>query len=97
MLDIPVDGDLIGSGKKEDYLEHARLTSERVQENFPRVKRVAYTFRFDHGAGGIQYYTALFAEEENFISPRNIYPGRYWTRWGAGDCFMAGLIAGWPL
>src|SRR6201991_4665277 len=57
MLGVAVDEAMVGSG---DYLTHARLTSERIMEKFPRVKNVANTFRFDKGMGGIQYYTALY-------------------------------------
>jgi 2-dehydro-3-deoxygluconokinase len=93
MLDIPVDMALIGTGKKADYLEHARLTSERVKEKFPRVKLVANTFRFDHGTGGINYYTALFADGTLYHSTE-YFSEKILDKVGSGDCFMAGLIHG---
>ena len=90
MLGIPVDEVLVGVG---DYLEHARLTSERIVEQFPRVKYVANTFRFDKGVGGIQYYTALYAGGRLYNS-REYASEKILDKVGSGDCFMAGLIRG---
>jgi len=61
MLGIPVDPSLTGTDRKEDYLEHARRSSEAILAAFPRVKQVAKTFRFDRGVTGIQYYTAFYS------------------------------------
>jgi 2-dehydro-3-deoxygluconokinase len=75
------------------YLQHARLTSERIMEKFPRVKYVANTFRFDKGAGGIQYYTALYTGGRLYNS-REYVSEKILDKVGSGDCFMAGLIQG---
>ncbi|MBS1660199.1 MAG: sugar kinase [Bacteroidetes bacterium] len=93
MLGIPVDGSVIAEGDKKGYLEHAQMTSERIIEQFPRVKHVANTFRFDHGVGGIQYYTAFFTEgrlhhSKEYVSEKIL------DKVGSGDCFMGGLIHG---
>jgi 2-dehydro-3-deoxygluconokinase len=93
MLGIPVDGGLIEKGRREDYLEHARISSEKILEKFPSAELVAKTFRFDHGAGGIHYYTSLYG------GGRLYHSGEYFSekildKVGSGDCFMAGLIYG---
>ncbi len=103
MLGIPVDNALIGgagsgggagaSAGKAAYLQHARLTSERIVEKFPRVKYVANTFRFDKGEGGIQYYTSFFGEGTLYNS-REYVSEKILDKVGSGDCFMAGLIHG---
>lgn len=93
MLGIPVDTELTGRDRKEDYLEHARRTSEQIIERFPRVKQVAKTFRFDRGATGIHYYTSFYTEKKIFAS-REYFSDKILDKVGSGDCFMAGLIYG---
>jgi len=90
MLGIPVDEELVGAG---DYLPHALMSSQRVMEQFPRVKYVANTFRFDKGAGGIQYYTALYNGGKLYNSVEYVSE-KILDKVGSGDCFMAGLIRG---
>jgi 2-dehydro-3-deoxygluconokinase len=92
MLGIPVDAALT-AGKKEDYLEHARISSKKIMELFPRVKHVAKTFRFDDGTGGIRYYTSFYDGERLFQS-REYQSDKILDKVGSGDCFMAGLIHG---
>jgi len=103
MLGIPVDISLTGTDRKEDYLEHARLTSEQIVAKFPRVKQVAKTFRFDRGATGIQYYTVFYSRgggkagdggEGQLYSSREYFSDKIVDKVGSGDCFMAGLIRG---
>ena len=107
MLGIPVDSSLTGTDRKEDYLEHARLTSEQIVKMFPRVRQVAKTFRFDRGEGGIHYYTAFYARggkagdggargpgEGQLYSSREYFSDKIVDKVGSGDCFMAGLIRG---
>ena len=93
MLGIPVDNELTGRGRKEDYLEHAQRTSEQILALFPRVKQVAKTFRFDRGEKGIHYYTAFF-EGGKLYSSRDYSSAEILDKVGSGDCFMAGLIRG---
>jgi 2-dehydro-3-deoxygluconokinase len=92
MLGIPVDTSLT-TGKKEDYLEHARISSKKIMEVFPRVKHVAKTFRFDHGAAGIRYYTTLYGDGKLYHSSE-YQSDKILDKVGSGDCFMAGLIHG---
>jgi 2-dehydro-3-deoxygluconokinase len=93
MLGIPVDPSINEHSKQEDYLRHARATSEKIKERFPKVKTVANTFRFDRGATGIHYYTALLSEKTMVHS--SVYDAdKILDKVGSGDCFMAGLIYG---
>jgi 2-dehydro-3-deoxygluconokinase len=92
MLGVPVEMNLSG-GKKEHYLEQARRTSERILQEYPRVRRVANTFRFDQGATGIHYYTTWF-EEKTLTVSGEYFSDKILDKVGSGDCFMAGLIYG---
>jgi 2-dehydro-3-deoxygluconokinase len=93
MLGIPVDNALIKSEKKEGYLQHARQTSEQLLEKFPLASMVANTFRFDHGATGINYYTTLYTGGDLYQSTE-YFSDKILDKVGSGDCFMAGLIHG---
>lgn len=90
MLGVEVEEALVAAG---DYLQHARLTSERIVGKFPRVKYVANTFRFDQGAGGIRYFTTLYTGGVLYTS-REYVSEKILDKVGSGDCFMAGLIRG---
>ena len=92
MLGIPVDPALT-TGSKDNYLEHARISSKRIMAAFPRVKHVAKTFRFDHGPTGIRYYTTLYTGGTLYHS-QEYQSESILDKVGSGDCFMAGLIHG---
>jgi 2-dehydro-3-deoxygluconokinase len=93
MLGIPVDQNLVETDTKKDYLQHAWLTSEQIMENFPKVKYVANTFRFDNGEKGIRYYTTLYSGK-TLLSSKEYLSDKILDKVGSGDCFMAGLIYG---
>ena len=93
MLGIPVDHSLVATDTKKDYLQHAWLTSEQVIQNFPKIRYVANTFRFDHGEKGIRYYTTIYTDKTLFHS-KEYLSEKILDKVGSGDCFMAGLIYG---
>jgi 2-dehydro-3-deoxygluconokinase len=94
MLGVPVDAkEIHEKSEKKDYLRHARVTSEKIMERFPKVNIVANTFRFDKGATGIHYYTTLFSGKELYSSA-HYEAEKILDKVGSGDCFMAGLIYG---
>lgn len=93
MLGIPVEEGLAESGRKEDFLEHARRSSEQIVERFPRVRQVAKTFRFDKGEKGVHYYTTFFGDGMLYVS-QEYFSDAIVDKVGSGDCFMAGLIRG---
>ena len=93
MLGIPVDAAITPTSSKEDYLQHAKKTSERIMQRFPRAKLVANTFRFDSGPAGIRYYTALYTDSVLYHS-REYAAEKIVDKVGSGDCYMAGLIYG---
>ncbi|HRI24716.1 MAG TPA: sugar kinase [Ferruginibacter sp.] len=92
MLGIPLDDGLINDDTKKAYLEQMLNSSKAVMTQFPKVKQVANTFRFDRNGGGIQYYTALF-NGELFVSAE-YSSDKVLDKVGSGDCFMGGLIYG---
>jgi 2-dehydro-3-deoxygluconokinase len=93
MLGIAVDPALADKGGKQDYMDHARRTSEEILRRFPRVRHVAKTFRFDRGEKGIQYYATLYSGGRLYSS-REYGSEAIVDKVGSGDCFMAGLIRG---
>lgn len=96
LLGIEIDPLLLASTAKVpdyDYLQHGKATSEAIQKTFPKCKFVANTYRFDYQTTGIEYYTSLFTEGEQFVSPL-FYAESVADKIGSGDCFMGGLIYG---
>ncbi len=91
MLGTALDSDLMKTADKKTYLEQAVRTSKAIQVQFPKVRTVANTFRFDRNEG-IQYYTALF-NTELFVSAEYT-SDKVLDKVGSGDCFMGGLIYG---
>lgn len=93
MLGIPVSATLVEEHDKSAYLQQSQISSKAIMEQFPKCTAVANTFRFDHGASGIQYYTTLYTQDELFIS-KEFVAEQIAGKVGSGDCFMAGLIYG---
>lgn len=93
LLGIPVDEQIHDKGRAEDYVAHAQVTSEAILARFPRCQTVANTFRFSTLPAGIRYYTTLFANGQQYVSP-TFETDTVADQIGSGDCFMAGLIYG---
>lgn len=96
LLGIEIDPLLLTSLEKQDaydYPAHGKATSEAIQKVFPKCKFVANTYRFDHNKTGIEYYTTLFTEGNQYQSPV-FFADSVVDKIGSGDCFMGGLIYG---
>jgi 2-dehydro-3-deoxygluconokinase len=93
MLGIEIDKMINKQCTKEIYLQQAEATSKKITEQFPKVKVVANTFRFDRGEKGINYYGTLYANNQLLVS-KEYFADKIVDKVGSGDCFMAGLIYG---
>ncbi|MBI1783132.1 MAG: sugar kinase [Sphingobacteriales bacterium] len=88
LLDIesPVK-ESIGKSKNE-LIDAALQSMEHLQEEYPKAKTVAYTFRLDE-----EYFALLKKIDEKAVS--KIFPVKEVVdKVGSGDCFMGGLIYG---
>jgi 2-dehydro-3-deoxygluconokinase len=90
MLGIAMSENINDQVTKEIYLQQAQATSKKIKEQFPKVKVVANTFRFDHGENGINYYATLYANK--LLTSKEYFAKQIVDKVGSGDCFMAGLI-----
>lgn len=93
LLDIPIDKAVEQNPSQEKYLAHSQATAQNIQKTFPKCKVVANTFRFDAFGQGIHYYTTLYKEQRQYVSPQ-FSTQKVVDKVGSGDCFMGGLIYG---
>jgi len=93
MLGIPVDRSINEKSIKDEYLAQATRTSKAIQSRFPKVRTVANTFRFDYQGAGINYYTALYTDNQLHVS-QEYFADKIVDKVGSGDCFMGGIIYG---
>ncbi len=93
LLGIPIDKTVEVVHTQERYLEHSITTAEAIQAAYPKCKVVAHTFRFDAFGQGIQYYTTLYKDRQQYVSPE-FTTEKVVDKVGSGDCFMGGLIYG---
>lgn len=93
LLDIPLSDTINPESSQEEYLAHSIDTAKAIQAKFPQCSVVANTFRFDAPPTGILYYTTLFTEGQQFVSP-TFATDVVVDKVGSGDCFMGGLIYG---
>jgi 2-dehydro-3-deoxygluconokinase len=90
MLGITLPTDL--EDDKDVYLTQAEKSSIAICSQFPKVKQVANTFRFDKEEG-LHYYATLFKHNHLYISKEH-QTQTVIDKVGSGDCFMAALIYG---
>ncbi len=93
LLGTAVDEYIHDKKSKQAYVDHAGATSREIMQKFPKCKIIANSFRFDSAANDILYYTTLYMNGQQFISPE-FTSKCVVDRSGSGDCFMAGLIYG---
>ncbi|MDI9877963.1 sugar kinase [Flectobacillus longus] len=93
LLGIPVDASINPDSTQEEYLAHSIRTAEAIQKQYPQCSVVAHTFRFDAPPKGILYYTTLFTNGQQYVSP-TFTIDEVVDKVGSGDCFMGGLIYG---
>jgi 2-dehydro-3-deoxygluconokinase len=93
LLGTAIDEHIHDKKSKQVYIDHAETTSREIMQKFPKCKVVANTFRFDSPTNDLLYYTTLFTEGKQYVSPE-FTTQCVVDRSGSGDCFMAGLIYG---
>jgi 2-dehydro-3-deoxygluconokinase len=91
MLGVPLSSGL-QDASREQYLRQSLLSSQAIQEAFPKCSVVAHTFRFtgQHDSE-INYYGTLYQDGELYHSAIH-HSDKIVDKAGTGDCFMAGLI-----
>jgi len=73
---------------KEELVAAGEVSMQLLQQRFPRVKQIAYTFRLEE-----EYFGVLHHEGITTISSSYPLEGVV-DKVGSGDCFMAALIYG---
>lgn len=92
MLGIPINQQLIASGKESDLVEQADATSRQILEKYSTCSVVANTFRFNN-AENVTYFGTLYQKGNSYKS-KTLLATNTIDKVGTGDCFMAGLIYG---
>ncbi|MCW3463410.1 sugar kinase [Chitinophaga nivalis] len=91
MLDTPLDTVALETASKAVFLEEATKVAAAVTAQYPRCKRVAFTFRFSDAPAHNRYYAFYYHEGQVSVS-KEYETNEVVDRVGSGDCFMAGLI-----
>lgn len=87
---IPVDCQAV---EAKDYSKATMSCVQALQQQFPQLQTIAFTYRFDDGIDGPNYSGMLFENQNLYIS--QIYPiVEVADKVGSGDTFMAALIYG---
>jgi 2-dehydro-3-deoxygluconokinase len=73
---------------KTELLNAAEYSMKQLQQDYPKVTTIAYTFRLENS-----YFSVLHHDATLMIS-REFYLRQTIDKVGSGDCFMGGLIYG---
>jgi 2-dehydro-3-deoxygluconokinase len=93
LLGVPVASDADVTYGRQQLIEHAQRTSAEIIRRFPQCTAVANTFRFETNEAGLEYYTTLYKDGQQVVSP-HFTTTQVVDKIGSGDCFMAGVIYG---
>ncbi|MFC4262049.1 PfkB family carbohydrate kinase [Ferruginibacter yonginensis] len=86
LLNIPHGIVEAANYSNNDYVMAATKSMEALQSRYPKVKTIAYTFRFD------EQYFAVLKNNETITVSKPFEQQQVIDKVGSGDCFMAGLI-----
>jgi 2-dehydro-3-deoxygluconokinase len=90
LVNIPLNEEAI---EKKDYFEATKTCSNLMCAAFPKLKYLAFTYRFDQDPNNATYAGMLY---HNGIihSSNTLMINEVNDKVGSGDCFMSGLIYG---
>ncbi|MBS0297056.1 MAG: sugar kinase [Proteobacteria bacterium] len=83
-----------GSFLQDDPAERRRRAAEAAFQAFPRLKRIASTFRVQHGVGEQELSAVMFTRDGAEHRTRSYALSGVVDRIGGGDAFAAGVLHG---